>query len=140
MPDLFCGNPNIIVYVINVTRRFQKTIILRGFFSLFTFVSLSRLFRFKYSREDRGVTLQASDLHRVWISFFCLVLKYYYWITTLKCLRSIHTSINVCVCMCVCVKLQHVYEDVTSSLTQCYHLDANAHLNVDAHVNGPLLL
>ena len=64
------------IYVINVTRRFQRTIILRGFFSLFTFVSLPRLFRFKYSREARGVTLQASDLHRVWMSFLCLVLKY----------------------------------------------------------------
>ena len=31
------------------------------------------------------------------------------------CLRSIHTSVNVCVCVCVCVKLQHVYEDVASN-------------------------
>ena len=32
--------------------------------------------------------------------------------------------------------------DATSSLTQCYHLDANAHAdaNVDARVNGPLEL
>ena len=31
--------------------------------------------------------------------------------------------------------------DATSSLTQCYHLDANAHADahVDARVNGPLL-